>query len=72
MFTYNKIQLTIEQVYLSAIEGYVPDKMMKTLLAFLKFWYIDCCNVHDMQSINELEALQFYHHHHKTFLDTGV
>ena len=73
MATHNKIQLTIKQVYLPAIKGYVPDEMVKALWAFLEFCYIAQHNVHDMQSINELEdALQCYHHHRKIFLDTGV
>lgn len=71
--TYIKIHLTIWQVYLPAIEGYVPDEMMKALRFFLEFCYIARRNVHDTQSLKELEdALQRYHHHRKIFLDTGV
>ena len=71
--TYIKIHLTIWQVYLPAIEGYVPDEMMKALRSFLDFCYIAHHNVHDMQSLKELDdALQCYHYHHKIFLDTGV
>ena len=71
--TYIKIHLTIWQVYLPAIEGYAPDEMMKALWSFLEFCYIAHHNVHDMQSLKELEdALQHYHHHRKIFLDTGV
>ena len=73
MATHNKIQLTIKQVYLPAIKGYVPDEMVKALWAFSEFCYIAQHNIHDMQSINELEdVLQCYHHHRKIFLDTGV
>ena len=47
--------------------------MMKALQSFLEFCYIARCNIHDTQSLKELEdALQCYHHHHKIFLDTGV
>ena len=46
---------------------------MKALQSFLEFCYIARCNIHDTQSLKELEdALQCYHHHHKIFLDTGV
>ena len=73
MVTHNIIQLTIKQVYLPAIEGYVPNEMVKALQAFLEFCYIARRNVHDTQSINELEdALQHYHHFCKIFLDTRV
>ena len=55
------------------MKGYVTGEMVKALWVFLEFCYIACWNVHDMQSINELEAaLQCYHHHHKIFLETGV
>ena len=71
--TYIKIHLTIWQVYLPAIEGYVPDEMMKALRSFLEFCYIAHHNVHDMQSLKELDdALQCYHHHREIFIDTGV
>ena len=46
---------------------------MKALQAFLEFCYIAHRNVHDTQSLKELdEALQRYHHHHKIFMATGV
>ena len=44
------MSLIIQQVYLPAIEGYVPDGMVKALHAFLEFCYIAWCNVHDIQS----------------------
>ena len=47
--------------------------MVKALCAFLEFCYIAWCNVHDMQSLEELdEALQRYHHYCKIFITTGV
>ena len=47
--------------------------MMKALRAFLEFCYIAHRNVHDTQSLKELdEALQRYHHHRKIFVATRV
>ena len=67
MVPYIKIHLTIWQVYLLAIVGYVPDEMMKALQSFLEFCYIAHHNVHDTQSFKELDkALQHYHHHVKS------
>ena len=46
---------------------------MKALRAFLEFCYIAHHNVHNTQSLKELdEALQCYHHHRKIFMATGV
>ena len=47
--------------------------MVKALRAFLEFCYIARRNVHDMQSLEELDkALQRYHHYRKIFITTGV
>ena len=47
--------------------------MVKALHAFLEFCYIAQCNVHDMQSLKELdETLQHYHHYRKIFITTGI
>ena len=46
---------------------------MKALQSFLEFCYVACHNVHDMQSLKELDdTLQLYHHHRKIFIDTRV
>ena len=47
--------------------------MIKVLCTFLEFCYIACHNVHDTQSLGELdEALQHYHHSCKIFVATGI
>ena len=47
--------------------------MMKALQAFLEFCYIAHRNVHNTQSLKELDkALQHYHHHRKIFMATRV
>ena len=61
------------QVYLLVIEGYIPSEMIKALCTFLEFAYIACCNIHNTQSLEQMDdTLQCYHYHHKIFLTTGV
>ena len=61
------------QVYLPAIQGYVPDEMIKALQAFLDFCYIVWCDVHDNQSLSMLQdALNHFYEHHEIFRMTGV
>ena len=61
------------QVYLPAIQGYVPDEMIKTLQAFLDFCYIVRRDVHDDQSLGALQdALDRFHKHREIFRTTGI
>ncbi|KIM70992.1 hypothetical protein PILCRDRAFT_17521 [Piloderma croceum F 1598] len=61
------------KVYLPALEGYIPPKMMKTLRAFLEFCYIARRDVIDTQSLTELEqALDRFHQYRTIFMETGV
>ena len=61
------------QVYLLVIEGYVPSEMINALHTFLEFAHIARCNIHNIQSLEQMDdALQCYHHHCKIFLTTGV
>ena len=61
------------QVYLPAIEGYVPDEMVKALQAFLDFCYIVQRDIHDTQSLEALEdALDGFHTHREIFQTSGV
>jgi hypothetical protein len=56
------------QVYLPAIDGHVPDEMVKTLRAFLEFCYIARRDIHDTHSLEALEdALQRFHLHREIF-----
>ena len=65
--------MSFEQVYLPAIQGYVPDKMVKTLQAFLDFCYIVWRNVHDTESLSALEdALDRFHLHREIFRTSGI
>jgi hypothetical protein len=50
------------QVFLPAIEGHVPQEIIKTLQAFLEFCYIAHCNVQDTKSLVALtDALECFH-----------
>ena len=61
------------QVYLSAIDGHVPDEMVQTMRAFLDFCYIARCEIHDTHSLTALDdALQQFHHYREIFQTTGV
>ena len=65
--------MSFEQVYLPAIQGYVPDEMVKTLQAFPDFCYIVRCNVHDTESLSALEdALNRFHLHREIFRTSGI
>ena len=71
--SYNDTPLSSWQIYLPAIEGYVPDDMIKALRAFLEFCYLAHCNIHNRKSLDQMdEVLQCYHHYRKVFLATGV
>ena len=61
------------QVYLPAIEGHVPDKMVKAIAAFLDFCYLvrrPSINQDHLHAIQE--ALDRFHQHRKIFETTGV
>ena len=61
------------QVYLPAIEGHVPDEMVKAIRAFLDFCYIARRDTHDTHSLSALDdALQRFHQHREIFRASGV
>ena len=60
-------------MYLSAIQGYVPDEMVRALQAFLDFCYIVQHDVHDTKSLEALQdALNWFHKHCEIFQTSGV
>jgi len=60
-------------VYLPAIQGYVPNEMVKALQAFLNFCYIVQHDIHDTQSLKDLQdALDRFHKHRKIFKISGI
>ena len=60
-------------MYLPAIEGHVPDKMVKAIAAFLDFCYLvrhPSINQDHLRAIQE--AINRFHLHRKVFQTTGV
>jgi len=61
------------QVFVHALEGYVPPNIIKTFNAFLDFCYIARQNVLTEDSLNALDtALQRFHHYREIFRTSGV
>jgi len=60
-------------VYLPAIEGHVPQEMVRVIRAFLEFCYIARRDVHDTNSLRNLEeALERYDTYRQIFQECGV
>lgn len=63
----------IPKVYIPAIEGYVPEDMVRTLHAFLEFCYLARRDVLDSRSLADLEqALAQFHTYREIFVTTGI
>ncbi|KAN0094838.1 hypothetical protein V8E55_003125 [Tylopilus felleus] len=61
------------KVYLPAIEGHVPDKMICAIRAFLEFCFIVHRNIITDATLSELkDALERFHEHRKIFEEVGV
>lgn len=61
------------QVYLPAIERYVPQKMMRALRALIDFIYIARRDVQDTKSLAALQdALDRFHFYRSIFEECGV
>lgn len=61
------------QVYLPALEGHVPDDVIRTFCAFFEFCYIVRRNVITDGILVELQdALSRFHQHREVFRDIGV
>ncbi|KAF8803207.1 hypothetical protein BYT27DRAFT_7226079 [Phlegmacium glaucopus] len=61
------------KVYLPAIAGHVPPKMVQALMAFLDFCYLICQSVHMEATLREIdEALARFHEHCQIFEEEGV
>ncbi|KAF8836748.1 hypothetical protein BDN67DRAFT_992022 [Paxillus ammoniavirescens] len=60
------------KVYLSAIEGHIPDDVVQTFRAFFEFCYTIQKDV-ITETLEELrDALEHFHHHHEIFHDMGI
>ncbi|KAI9452139.1 hypothetical protein BJY52DRAFT_1205778 [Lactarius psammicola] len=61
------------KVYLPAIQGHVPDKMVQAICSFLEFCYIARRDIHDTRTLEALDdALQRFHKHHEIFRKCGI
>ncbi|KAG1722011.1 hypothetical protein EDB19DRAFT_1859531 [Suillus lakei] len=64
---------TCIQVYLPALEGYVPMDIIRTFRALLKFCYLVCHNVITETSLNEIDdAVARFHQYREIFKDTEI
>ena len=62
MFIQLWLLISVSQVYLPAIEGFVPKDMIRTFRTFLEFCYLVRQNVVTEQALTEIEdALQRFH-----------
>ncbi|KAG0692872.1 hypothetical protein DFH29DRAFT_985642 [Suillus ampliporus] len=61
------------KVFLPAIEGHIPQDMVRAFCALLEFCYIAQRNVISEASLNELQnALTWFHHYRQIFKTTGT
>ncbi|KIN97264.1 hypothetical protein M404DRAFT_32480 [Pisolithus tinctorius Marx 270] len=61
------------KVYITAIEGYVPQYVIFTFQAFLEFCYLVCQNIITQQTLVEIDnALRCFHLYHEVFQNAGV
>lgn len=70
---FDQTHAEFKQVFVTALEGFVPIDITKTLIAFLDFCYIARQDVLTEGSLDVLDnALGRFHHHRKIFQETGV
>jgi len=62
-----------QQVYLPAIEGYVPNRMLYTICTFLEFCYIAQHDIIMEKTLAKLEdALFCFHKYQAVFQEVGI
>ena len=60
-------------MYLAALEGHIPDEMVKCLRYLIEFSTLVRRNVHDTTTIKRLEELLgLYHQSREAFFDAGI
>ena len=60
-------------MYLAALEGHIPDEMVKCLRYLIEFCTLVRRNVHTTMTIKKLEEiLGLYHQSRQIFIDTGI
>lgn len=61
------------KVFILAIEGHVPQDMVRAFRALLEFCYIAWCNIITEASLNQLQdVLTQFHHYRQIFKTTGT
>ena len=67
------LRLTVKQVFITALEGFVHVDVIKTLNAFLDFCYIARKDILTEDSLDALDnALRRFHHYREIFRVSGV
>ena len=62
-----------QQVYLPAIEGYIPNKMLCAIRAFLEFYYIARHDIITEKTLVKLQdALSRFHTYRTVFQEEGI
>ena len=73
MFIQLWLLISVSQVYLPAIEGFVPKDVIRAFRAFLEFCYLVRQNVVTEQALTEIDdALQRFHCFREVFRNSGV
>ncbi|KAF7971987.1 hypothetical protein HWV62_19335 [Athelia sp. TMB] len=61
------------KVYIAAIDGLVPDRVVCAVRTFVDFCYLARRNIHDTDSLEEMDkVLGEFHEHHKIFIELGI
>lgn len=61
------------KVFILAIEGHVPQDMVRAFCTLLEFCYIAWCNIITEASLNQLQdVLTQFHHYRQIFKTTGT
>ncbi|KAI0075240.1 hypothetical protein K474DRAFT_1685420 [Panus rudis PR-1116 ss-1] len=61
------------KVFLPAISGHVPDKMVRCIADFLDFCYLARCDVFDNDTLDQMDqALHDFHQNRSIFIESGV
>ena len=73
IWTSNILTYVLIQVYLPAIEGYVPSEMVQALRALMDFIYIarrDIIDANDLIALDD--ALERFHNYRTIFQECGM
>lgn len=61
------------KVYIAAIEGHVPDDILRTFRAFIEFCYLVRRNIITDSALSSIDdAIERFHHYREVFKRTGV